>query len=1053
MGYTEEFGVKITAEMSDFQRKMEKAAKTFDSVGALSSKMQQRIDKAMMSSSSRISMLGVEASKTMQKFRTQAENFKVLKGALNEAIAELAKINPMMAGSTARIEEQKAKIAELAGQLTAAGHQAAGTYKELSKQTRALTTESSIFGRIARGAMSGVKNAAKFAFGFAGGFIKNFLRESKNGITNLAKNIAARFRGMGQSIGGTTGSIGKAMNSLGSVLQRMVKQFGIRKAVELAKDGLKNLAVQSAETNAAISSVVSAGKTFGNALATAFSPLLGIIAPILSQIIGMATSAANALAMLAARLTGASSYKKAVPVSYDYAASLDKTADSAKKAAGSTDKASAAAEKYKRTVMGFDELNKLDDQSSSSGSGGGGGGGGGGGDTSAIQFVDEAIGSDMVDLGAKIKEAWAKTDFTEIGTMLGKKIKGALESIPWEDIKQTCGKIAGSVATFLNGFFETPGLFNVVGSTIAEGLNTAIGTVKTFADRFHWESVGQAISDTLNSFATTFDWMKAARTFGSVAKGILDTIITAVEETDWAQLGQKVGEFIRTIDWAGIVDKVSKGIGGTLKGIKEFVAAAVGEIKWSEAFAKLTGIAKDILAKITEGISKTNWKKIGSDVAAFLKGIDWSGMASSLFSAIGAALGGLGAFLAGLIGDGLSGWISSIKERMASFGGDMADGLLVGIGLALADIATWIKNNIFTPFLKGIKKAFGISSPSKEMKKIGQYISEGILEGVKAKWEDVKSFFSNAVDGIKKAFEDPVGTVKIVADKGMEKAKTLWNSFKKSEVVKTLKTAGEKTIETFKTNIWDKFKEKSEAVKDLVARTKPGTPSVSNTLTNVWSKITGGEVTKWLVAKSKNASNKVSDVLKNVWNAFDKNTTATKTLEAKKDKTYDSTKSEYDKWTGKTVKVTASASEFTNNLSYKPKIKVTADVDGVIIPGGWRIVRQAQGGVFTGRSWKPIEQYATGGTPTGGQMFIAREAGPELVGTIGRNTAVMNNDQIVASVASGVQKAVAEVMAAYMGSQSTPVVVNTTIKMQNDEVLARAVERGNATRQYRLGTA
>ncbi len=51
---------------------------------------------------------------------------------------------------------------------------------------------------------------------------------------------------------------------------------------------------------------------------------------------------------------------------------------------------------------------------------------------------------------------------------------------------------------------------------------------------------------------------------------------------------------------------------------------------------------------------------------------------------------------------------------------------------------------------------------------------------------------------------------------------------------------------------------------------------------------------------------------------------------------------------------------------------------------------------------------ATGGFPTEGEMFIAREAGPELVGTIGRRTAVVNNEQIVASVARGVESANAE---------------------------------------------
>jgi hypothetical protein len=51
------------------------------------------------------------------------------------------------------------------------------------------------------------------------------------------------------------------------------------------------------------------------------------------------------------------------------------------------------------------------------------------------------------------------------------------------------------------------------------------------------------------------------------------------------------------------------------------------------------------------------------------------------------------------------------------------------------------------------------------------------------------------------------------------------------------------------------------------------------------------------------------------------------------------------------------------------------------------------------------KQYATGGFPETGQLFIAREAGAEMVGNIGRRTAVANNDQIVAGIASGVASA------------------------------------------------
>ena len=52
--------------------------------------------------------------------------------------------------------------------------------------------------------------------------------------------------------------------------------------------------------------------------------------------------------------------------------------------------------------------------------------------------------------------------------------------------------------------------------------------------------------------------------------------------------------------------------------------------------------------------------------------------------------------------------------------------------------------------------------------------------------------------------------------------------------------------------------------------------------------------------------------------------------------------------------------------------------------------------------------YAEGGFPNQGQMFIAREAGPELVGNIGNRTAVANNDQIIEGIRQGVYSAVIE---------------------------------------------
>ena len=72
-----------------------------------------------------------------------------------------------------------------------------------------------------------------------------------------------------------------------------------------------------------------------------------------------------------------------------------------------------------------------------------------------------------------------------------------------------------------------------------------------------------------------------------------------------------------------------------------------------------------------------------------------------------------------------------------------------------------------------------------------------------------------------------------------------------------------------------------------------------------------------------------------------------------------------------------------------------------------------------------IPRLASGGVVDEGQMFIAREAGPELVGNIGRKTAVANNDQIIAGIESGVYRAmVAANSSNHSGSTQTIRIIN-----------------------------
>lgn len=71
-----------------------------------------------------------------------------------------------------------------------------------------------------------------------------------------------------------------------------------------------------------------------------------------------------------------------------------------------------------------------------------------------------------------------------------------------------------------------------------------------------------------------------------------------------------------------------------------------------------------------------------------------------------------------------------------------------------------------------------------------------------------------------------------------------------------------------------------------------------------------------------------------------------------------------------------------------------------------------------------IKGYATGGFPETGQLFYARESGPEMIGQIGHQTAVANNDQITSGIASAVYKAFS---AATSGKSDNPQLINVNI--------------------------
>ena len=83
-----------------------------------------------------------------------------------------------------------------------------------------------------------------------------------------------------------------------------------------------------------------------------------------------------------------------------------------------------------------------------------------------------------------------------------------------------------------------------------------------------------------------------------------------------------------------------------------------------------------------------------------------------------------------------------------------------------------------------------------------------------------------------------------------------------------------------------------------------------------------------------------------------------------------------------------------------------------------------------------LDAYAQGGFPDVGQLFIAREAGAEMVGRIGNRTAVANNDQIVEGIASAVYKAIKS--ANISGGDTIIQIVDESGNVKSEEIISAA---------------
>ena len=857
-----------------------------------------------------------------------------------------------LSDANAKVSELSRKQEELASKESKVGAQADKSKGKTSGWLDSFKSKAKATGEKVSGLASRLKSA--------GASFKNFISHGKSG-SGMLGTFASRLRGIALSMF-VFNWITKAWNAMLSAI----------------KDGTGNIAKYSGDVNAKMSQLTSAVATLKNAFGALAAPIISAVAPALTSLINMLTGALNKINQFISALTGGKTWIKATKQVKNYAGGL-------KSASSGAEKAAKSAKKLKGQLQSFNELNVIS-SNDSGGSGGGSGGGGGGG--VGDMFTTENIDPKIASLAKKIKEILKTDDWSEIGEMLGKKLNDALAGIPWNGIKKQARHIASGIATLLNGFLDGTN-WELVGSTIAEGLNTAIAFAQTFVHKFDFKQFGKSIGETFTGIFRTFDWSGLGDTLGTAVTGLFDTLNGIFYNTDWKALGKGIidgiGAFFKAIKWKSI----GKSISGALHSLLTFFTGAVKEIDWKKAI-----------------------EYIGTSIVDFFKGFDWKGLAGDIGEFLGTALKSaidLAKAIGELIADGFNNAKEYFQDKIEECGGNIPKGILKGITDALKNIGTWIKKNIFDPFVKGFKDAFGIHSPAKKMKPIGKNIFLGVIDGWK---EKIKSFsFSKLAKEALKLIQTGFNGAKSVVNVAISLIKKGWTTLKKF-----VGEIGAKAFSLAKKGWTTVSKFVGEIGKKTFSLAKKGWTTVSKFVGEIGKKGFGLKKDGWTTLnKYVGKLDKVAVKLhKSGWKSINSfvGTTVKVGIQLIKDGW-----SSFKNWLG----------IGNDNSSSKKKTS-----------------KKAGGGIYTGGMWHNIAHYAVGTeNAPAGQLFIAREAGPELVGTIAGHTSVMNNDQIVASVSDGVARAVRSVMAT--GNQN----VNVLFKVEGDPNGIFRVTQQKANEYYR----
>ncbi|AGY77991.2 transglycosylase SLT domain-containing protein [Clostridium autoethanogenum] len=335
-----------------------------------------------------------------------------------------------------------------------------------------------------------------------------------------------------------------------------------------------------------------------------------------------------------------------------------------------------------------------------------------------INGLAGSIGSMLVPYMSKF--ATGLSNATPIISSIIGVVVGTVQPILANIIKDV-GKIATNIMPSLGGSTKD------VTKTIQKLLNDALYPVKTV---FDWLAQhGGAVRLAIVGIGTAFAGWKVATTINTVVKGIKD-FKKGLDSLSTVGKGGKLLETIFKLPPQYVI---------VIAAITAFALIAYEVIThWTQVKTFFSGLWAWIKMKFTNTMEwfsglPAKWAKYGSDMFTSFKTGAWN------------IISGIGTWISEKFTNFIN-FFKNLPTTALQWGKDIVNQLKAGIQAKIDDVVS-VAKDLGTKILKGIKNIFGIASPSKEMTKIGNYLIQGLYNGIFKGKDSLKTVISKVFGG------------------------------------------------------------------------------------------------------------------------------------------------------------------------------------------------------------------------------------------------------------------------------------------------------------------